>query len=240
MAKPDVDQEYLKEIEKARRELRALINTNKCVPLMLRLAWNDACTYDAERRTGGPNGSIRAKQELKHETNKGLEKAVQLCETVKAKLKKVSYADLYQLAGVVAVELIGGPYIDFVPGRMDSHEFPREGRLLNGEEGNKIRALLSKDASSRLAMDDALVKDEKFRYYIQLYAKDEDTFLKDYAISHKKLSELGCNLKKVDEAKEAYEKQNQLKGLIGISIVSVVVTVVLGYFLKRKKNQLEK
>lgn len=68
-------------------------------------------------------------------------------------------------------------------------------------------------------------------------------------MSHKKLSELGYNLKKQNQSKVAdeeqnqpkgpYEKLNQHRGLIGIGIVSVV-TVILGYLLKRKKNQLKK
>jgi L-ascorbate peroxidase len=33
-----VDAEYLKEIEKARRDLRALIANRNCAPIMLRLA----------------------------------------------------------------------------------------------------------------------------------------------------------------------------------------------------------
>ncbi|KAK7406865.1 hypothetical protein VNO78_08499 [Psophocarpus tetragonolobus] len=59
-------------------------------------------------------------------------------EIVKTKLtlKRVSYADLFQLAGVVAVQVTEGPTIDFVPGRKDSNECPRtEWRFLNGEEG---------------------------------------------------------------------------------------------------------
>jgi len=48
---------------------------------VVRYRWNDAATYDAKSRRGGPNGSIRLRigQELKHEANKGLEKAVQYC-----------------------------------------------------------------------------------------------------------------------------------------------------------------
>jgi L-ascorbate peroxidase len=38
MALPVVDTEYLKEIDKARRDLRALIAYKSCAPLMLRLA----------------------------------------------------------------------------------------------------------------------------------------------------------------------------------------------------------
>lgn len=38
MALPVVDTEYLKEIDKARRNLRALIAYKNCAPIMLRLA----------------------------------------------------------------------------------------------------------------------------------------------------------------------------------------------------------
>lgn len=34
-----VDDEYLKEVERARRQLRALISKNRCAPIMLRLAY---------------------------------------------------------------------------------------------------------------------------------------------------------------------------------------------------------
>ncbi|KAL5168659.1 L-ascorbate peroxidase 3 [Glycine soja] len=142
MAKPRVDAEYLKEIEKARRDLRALISNRNCAPLMLRLAWHDAGTYDAKTNTGGPNGSIRNRQELNHAANKGLETALAFCEEVKAKHPKISYADLYQLAGVVAVEVTGGPTINFVPGRKDSLESPAEGRLPDAKQGKSITVLI--------------------------------------------------------------------------------------------------
>ncbi|CAJ1930477.1 unnamed protein product [Sphenostylis stenocarpa] len=135
MSKAIVDAEYVKEIEKARRDLRALISSRNCAPLMLRLAWHDAGTYDVKTRTGGPTGSIRTARELFHAANKGLETAVVFCEEVKAKHPNISYADLYQLAGVVAVEITGGPTIDFVPGRKDSLESPAEGRLPDAKQG---------------------------------------------------------------------------------------------------------
>lgn len=34
-----VDDEYLKVVERARRQLRALISNNRCAPIMLRLAY---------------------------------------------------------------------------------------------------------------------------------------------------------------------------------------------------------
>ncbi|KAL9229619.1 hypothetical protein vseg_005067 [Gypsophila vaccaria] len=130
---PVVDAVYLKEIERARRDLRALIFSTQCAPVMLRLAWHDAGTYDVKTKTGGPNGSI--KYELSHSANKGLDIAIHFCEEVKAKYPKITYADLYQLAGVIAVEISGGPTIDFVPGRMDCPDAIQEGRLPDAKEG---------------------------------------------------------------------------------------------------------
>ncbi|KAK3022978.1 hypothetical protein RJ639_046682 [Escallonia herrerae] len=154
-----VDAEYLKEVERARRHLRALISSKNCAPIVLRSAWHDAGTYDAKTKTGGPNGSIRNEEEYKHCSNNGLKIAIDLCvyhisvpngsgfalvsEEVKAKHPKISYADLYQVitaseikrAGVVAVEVTGGPTIDFVPGRKDSADCPKEGRLPDAKQG---------------------------------------------------------------------------------------------------------
>ncbi|KAI7725856.1 hypothetical protein M8C21_022279 [Ambrosia artemisiifolia] len=211
---------------------------------MLRLAWHDAGTYDAKTKTGGPNGSIRNKEEYAHGANNGLKIAIDLCEEVKAKHPKVTYADLYQLAGVVAVEVTGGPTINFVPGRKDSNVSPNEGRLPDAKQGpshlrdvfyrmglsdkdivalsgghtlgkahpersgfdekpwtkdplkfdNSYFVELLKgdtDGLLKLPTDKALVEDPKFRCYVKLYAKDEEAFFKDYAESHKKLSELG-------------------------------------------------
>ncbi|XVF59804.1 hypothetical protein PTKIN_Ptkin07bG0305300 [Pterospermum kingtungense] len=270
MAARAVDKNYLKGIEKARRDLRALISSNNCAPIMLRLAWHDAGTYDAKTKTGGPNGSIRHDRELSHSANNGLKKAVELCEQVKARHPEISYADLYQLAGVVAVEVTGGPTIDFVPGRKDSTESPEEGRLPDAKQGAKhlrdifyrmglsdkdIVALsgghtlgrahpersgfegawtrdplkfdnsyfkeLPKNESSdllKLPTDKALVYDPKFRRYVELYAKDEDAFFRDYAASHKKLSELG------------FISPSRLALKATVSVVVAAAVAFLGYY----------
>ncbi|KAJ8504637.1 hypothetical protein OPV22_005523 [Ensete ventricosum] len=135
MAVPVVNAEYLKEIDKARRDLRALISSKNCAPIMLRLAWHDAGTYDVKTKTGGPNGSIRLEEEYSHGSNAGLKIAIDLLEPVKAKHPKITYADLYQLAGVVAVEITGGPTVPFAPGRKDSSVCPEEGRLPDAHQG---------------------------------------------------------------------------------------------------------
>ena len=50
----------------------------------------------------------------------GLNIARDRLEQIKAKFPGISYADLYTLAGVVAVEEMGGPKIKWVPGRTDA------------------------------------------------------------------------------------------------------------------------
>ncbi|XP_061352044.1 L-ascorbate peroxidase, cytosolic-like isoform X1 [Gastrolobium bilobum] len=47
----------------------------------------------------------------------------------------LSYADFYQLAGVVAVQVTGGPEIPFHPGRKDKSAPPPEGRLPDATKG---------------------------------------------------------------------------------------------------------
>ncbi|OIV92678.1 hypothetical protein TanjilG_18029 [Lupinus angustifolius] len=231
MAKHVINKEYLKEIDKARRDLRALISTTNCAPLMLRLAWHDAGTYDAKTRTGGPNGSIRNVQELNHSANKGLHKAVQLCEEVKTKHPILSYADIYQLAGVVAVEVTGGPTIDFIPGRKAHLErsgydgqWTREHLKFDNSYFVELLKADSKDLL-KLPTDMALVEDPKFRKYVELYATDEDAFLEDYAASHKKLSELGLTSKHVAENGPTLAQG-------AIAVVIAITVVILGYLIE--------
>ncbi|KAI3717107.1 hypothetical protein L1987_68477 [Smallanthus sonchifolius] len=266
-AAPVVDAEYLKEIERTRRDLRALISNKKCAPIMLRLAWHDAGTYDAKTKTGGPDGSIRNEEEYKHGANNGLKIAIDLCEEVKSKHPRVTYADLYQLAGVVAVEVTGGPTINFVPGRKDSNMSPNEGRLPDAKQGQSVHDLLESgkahpersgfdekpwtkdpfkfdnsyfvellkgdtDGLLKLPTDKALVDDPKFRRYVELYAKDEDAFFKDYAESHKKLSELGFT-------SPSYLKSNTTAALLAQSAIGITVAatvVILSYFYELSRK----
>ena len=138
MAKPypTVSDEYKKAFEKARRKLRGLIAEKNCAPIMLRLAWHSAGTYDVGTKTGGPFGTIRHKEELTHGANNGLDIAVRLLEPIKEQFPILSYADFYQLAGVVAVEVTGGPEIPFHPGRKDKPQPPVEGRLPDATKGS--------------------------------------------------------------------------------------------------------
>ncbi|XP_008808406.1 probable L-ascorbate peroxidase 4, peroxisomal [Phoenix dactylifera] len=289
MAAPVVDAEYLKEIEKARRDLRALIASKNCAPIMLRLAWHDAGTYDVNTKTGGPNGSIRHEEEYTHGSNAGLKIAIDLCEPVKAKHPKITYADLYQLAGVVAVEVTGGPTVDFVPGRRDSSVCPKEGRLPNAKQGaphlreifyrmglsdkdivalsgghtlgrahpersgfegawtneplkfdnSYFVELLKGEAEGllKLPTDKALLEDPEFRRYVELYAKEEDLFFKDYAESHKKLSELGFTPRRTGSATKADAKTSVVlaQSAFGVAVAAGVVILSYLYEVSRRK-----
>jgi len=286
MALPVVDTEYLKEVDKARRDLRALIASRNCAPIMLRLAWHDAGTYDVNTKTGGPNGSIRSEEEYSHGSNSGLKKAIDWCEEVKSKRPKITYADLYQLAGVVAVEVTGGPTIDFVPGRKDSIVSPKEGRLPDAKQGaphlrdifyrmglsdkdivalsgghtlgrahpersgfdgpwtmeplkfdNSYFVELLKGESEgllQLPTDKALLDDPKFRHYVELYAKDEDAFFRDYAESHKKLSELGFAPRSPGSKVIVKDGTILAQSAVGVAVAAAVVILSYFYEVRRK------
>ncbi|CAL1399219.1 unnamed protein product [Linum trigynum] len=132
---PKASWEYENAVAKCKRKLRGLVAEKHCAPIVLRLAWHSAGTFDVETKTGGPFGTIRHGEELAHEANSGLDIAVRLLEPIKAQFPILTYADFYQLAGVVAVEITGGPEIPFHPGRPDKSEPPPEGRLPQATQG---------------------------------------------------------------------------------------------------------
>ncbi|KAF6134850.1 hypothetical protein GIB67_002251 [Kingdonia uniflora] len=65
--------------------------------------------------------------------NNGLDIAVRMLEPLKDHFPVLSYGDFYQLAGIVAVQITGGPEIPFHPGRQE--EPPLEGRLPDATKG---------------------------------------------------------------------------------------------------------
>ncbi|KAL9296332.1 hypothetical protein ACSQ67_022228 [Phaseolus vulgaris] len=279
-----VDSEYLKEVDKARRDLRALIANRNCAPLMLRLAWHDAGTYDAKTKTGGPNGSIRTEEEYSHGSNNGLKKAIDFCEEVKAKHPKITYADLYQLAGVVAVEVTGVPQLILF---LDSKVSPKEGRLPDAKLGvphlrdifhrmgltdrdivalsgghtlgrahpersgfdgpwtedplkfdnSYFVELLKGDYAGllKLPTDKALLEDPEFRRYVELYAKcfiGRGCIFRDYAESHKKLSELGF----VPSSKAISVKDGTILAQGAVGVVVTAAVVILSYLYEVRKR----
>merc|ERR1712137_287474 len=65
-------------------------------------------------------------------------------EPIKAKFPSVSYADIYTLAGVVAIEESGGPEIPFRFGRKDfdsGETSPPDGRLPDADKGSSPKTV---------------------------------------------------------------------------------------------------
>eukprot|EP00741_Cyanophora_paradoxa_P013390 tig00020685_g12929.t1 len=102
-------------------------------PTYVRLAWHLSGTFDKKDGSGGSaGGRIRHSPEAAWGANKGLQHARARLESVKAKYPWMSYADLYTLAGAVAVEAMGGPAIPWRQGRSDDADgsrSPPDGRL---------------------------------------------------------------------------------------------------------------
>jgi len=89
-------------------------------PLLIRLAWHSAGTYDCATKTGGSNGAtMRFKPEIDWGANGGLKLAHTMLEPVKAKFPNLSYADLWIFAASVAIEEMGGNKVPFKGGRTD-------------------------------------------------------------------------------------------------------------------------
>lgn len=117
-------------------------------PVLLRLAWHASGTYDKASSNGGSGGATMRYQEAHHGANAGLHVARNLLEPIKKQFPGISYADLWTLAGVVAIQELGGPTILWRPGRSDDKpksEHPPEGRLPDAsKDENHVRQVFSR------------------------------------------------------------------------------------------------
>ena len=168
-------------------------------------------------------------------------------EKVKKMFPEITYADLWTLAGVTAIEYMGGPKVGWRPGRRDKAEeegCPPDGRLPDADKGTlkgtiqhvrdifyrmgfddrEIVALVGahawtlkvwdgpdqfEDPTGDLMMlpaDMALIWDKEFRKYVEMYAKDEDAFFRDFARAFQKLEELGVKAFRAAPAQKAWYK----------------------------------
>ncbi len=102
-------------------------------PVLVRLAWHSSGTYSVFDKTGGSCGAtMRFKKEATDPANAGLDVARNRLEPIKQRFPGISYSDLWTLAGVVAIEEMGGPKVAWRPGRSDAkcgHCCPPNGRL---------------------------------------------------------------------------------------------------------------
>ncbi|KAK9918279.1 hypothetical protein WJX75_002803 [Coccomyxa subellipsoidea] len=108
-------------------------------PILVRLAWHCSGSYDKASNTGGSNGAtMRFAPESDIGANKGLDVARKLLDPLKEEFPWISYSDLWTLAGAVAIEEMGGPHINWRPGRTDQPDgknCPPDGRLPDGAKG---------------------------------------------------------------------------------------------------------
>eukprot|EP00249_Psilotum_nudum_P017297 c26251_g1_i1 orf=686-1627(-) len=125
-----------KQLKNAREDIKTLIRNTFCNPILIRLGWHDAGTYDKDIEEwptrGGANGSLRHDIELSHKANAGLDNALKLLTPIKENYPNITWADLFQLASATAIEEAGGPKIPMRYGRVDApgpEGCPPEGKL---------------------------------------------------------------------------------------------------------------
>ncbi|KAM3362991.1 L-ascorbate peroxidase 3 [Capsicum galapagoense] len=119
---PRVDKEYRDEIEKVRTELHniAMSNDKSNAPHLLRLA------YASQFSIANSHVDDAATKPTQSDDTISTLKKIQ---KIKADHPIITHPDLYQLAGIVAVEILDGPKMEFVPGRTDSSILPDESCL---------------------------------------------------------------------------------------------------------------
>jgi cytochrome c peroxidase len=123
-----------------RKAIESYISENEDMgPTLVRLAWHASGTYDMGTKTGGSNGaSMRFSPECAWGANKGLGCARDALAKIKQQHPGISYADLWTLAGAVAIEYMGGPKISWRSGRSDAVDgkaCPPDGRLPAADKG---------------------------------------------------------------------------------------------------------
>lgn len=132
------------QLDAVRDAVRALLHQpayddGSAGPVLVRLAWHSAGTYDAATNTGGSNGAgMRYEKEGGDPANAGLQHARAFLEPIKRQFPWITYADLWTLAAVVAIEEMGGPHISWRGGRTDftdDTKIPPRGRLPDGSKG---------------------------------------------------------------------------------------------------------
>jgi len=134
MAAPAVDYAAV------RKAIEKYISDNEDMgPTLVRLAWHASGTYDVNTKTGGSDGAtMRFAPESAWGANNGLSGVRDAMAKIKQQHPGLTYADLWTLAGAVAIEYMGGPKISWRSGRNDAADgkaCPPDGRLPAADKG---------------------------------------------------------------------------------------------------------
>lgn len=111
-------------VNKIRQNIRNAINTNPdLASTFVKIAIQDALTYDPNTQEGGPDGSIVAaildqKSKNVEGLKAGAEKLNEIAKLVK-RTTEITMADVVSFAGAEAIESVGGPRIVVQLGKMD-------------------------------------------------------------------------------------------------------------------------
>jgi catalase (peroxidase I) len=114
-----------KDYERVAKDIEAIMekpgwDDGSLGPVLVRLAWHASGTYDKQSKTGGSDGAtMRFKPESNDGANAGLEHARAFLEPIKKKHSWITYADLWTLAGVTAIQAMGGPRVPWKPGTLN-------------------------------------------------------------------------------------------------------------------------
>jgi len=125
LASPDPRREAeVANLRRAWDDCTALVTEKTCAPIIVRLAWHEAGTYDAKLKNGGAIGTIIYPSELAHPNDAGLDGAVELLRPLHERNPGVSWSDLIQMCSAAAIEASGGPRIPMRYGRVDDPRGP--------------------------------------------------------------------------------------------------------------------
>lgn len=166
------DEFYDKSIRAAVSATIVSKKANVC-PFTVRLAWHASGTFDQSKAglddQGGSNGAtMRFAPEITDDANAGLALMQDILKPLKVKFPELSFADLWTLAGVQAIKLMGGPEVPFAYGRTDettNAKCPANGRLPDANLG----AQHLRDVFYRMGFDDKAIG----KYSSSLYSLHE-------------------------------------------------------------------